>query len=566
MNRGYLSAVGGFRPRRFVFLALMIVAGFSVTSRSQTFEEKQPTLVSSKVQGIEVGSSFDSWKRHRETINAGAGDNSDRDHVVELSFLFRLIDDFDRLALVADPYYQDRRQLLVWRQQSARLKTHIATKSRPSPDAVDREITAHPDLRHEPQRWRLQDIFLRMPPEADERLRQKIWQAAEDLRRSLLDGVEDFGDVALRESESQTRLRRGKMGVVSLDRLSPTVAAVVKPLKQGELSPVFEVSGGLFLLRCTEVYPARDVPLEEIRRKVEKRLQQAAFEESWGRLESKILGYADPWRQVRRVPVSAPDELVVATARSAAGDRGPITAGSLRAMLGGPDKIAVADDDGLDSMIRRWVALVGKSELAQKLGICDDESFQDTVYWITRELEAAMALSAVVAEAIEPPTDHEVRTAFGAMASPPRLAERIRFEMATLPIRSELPRDLYCKANELGDAATRGELSFSEVVALLNPHVDVSDSGWVTMGQVFGLGLNAESTLHRLEEGSTSSWVQEGRRFLLFHMLGREPERSLTFEEARVGIEARLMSAKRKKTEESVRARIIREVSTEVER
>src|SRR5690606_30339141 len=110
-----------------------------------------------------------------------------------------------------------------------------------------------------PARWRLRNLFIARPadagPEEVERRRELI----DALHQRLTQG-EDFGSLARTHSESQTRIRDGRLGFVTLDRLEPTVAAAVRDLDQGALSPVIETTDGWTILLAEGVVPAGPRP------------------------------------------------------------------------------------------------------------------------------------------------------------------------------------------------------------------------------------------------------------------------------------------------------------------
>jgi hypothetical protein len=84
---------------------------------------------------------------------------------------------------------------------------------------------------------------------------------------------EDFGSLATRYSESETRLMQGKLGWIRRGRLPKKLEAVVFSLGENEISDPVPAPGGAMLLRVTEVLEERQFPLEDVRRPIETRLR-----------------------------------------------------------------------------------------------------------------------------------------------------------------------------------------------------------------------------------------------------------------------------------------------------
>ncbi len=148
--------------------------------------------------------------------------------------------------------------------------------------AIDAYYEEHKDQFAVPGRLALWNIYKRDVDGDKEATNEFLLQ----LRQRYLDG-ENFGTLAREYSESETRLRDGRVGSYAQGELPEGLAKVAFSLEDDGISEPQRVSDGAVLLHVTDVVEATTVPREEasgriesilISRKVEENLRAAVAE------------------------------------------------------------------------------------------------------------------------------------------------------------------------------------------------------------------------------------------------------------------------------------------------
>lgn len=101
------------------------------------------------------------------------------------------------------------------------------------------------------------------------------------LRERVLQG-EDFGAVAVAESQGPSAAQGGELGTFKPGELDPSFEKPAFALKKGELSPVLENPAGLHLLQVTEIEEVVGADAERLKATIRAELQQAAMERQLG--------------------------------------------------------------------------------------------------------------------------------------------------------------------------------------------------------------------------------------------------------------------------------------------
>lgn len=136
---------------------------------------------------------------------------------------------------------------------------------------IDEVLERKPDAFVRPRRFALSNIFLSYSgPGRD---KANVHRRIQALRNRVLSG-ESFSSLAETESESQSRFRGGKLGLVKLDELPADVARVVGVLRVGELSPIIDSAGGLAIYFCERIDEPLIHPPEVVREKVRAALYE----------------------------------------------------------------------------------------------------------------------------------------------------------------------------------------------------------------------------------------------------------------------------------------------------
>jgi peptidyl-prolyl cis-trans isomerase D len=137
---------------------------------------------------------------------------------------------------------------------------------------------AHIEEFSSPEELRLRHILLRVPPGAEESVRQEKKKTLEGLRERIAKG-EDFAELAKTYSEDvSSKEQGGDLGYVQRGKLMPELEGVAFGLKPGEVSGIVSSSHGLHLLKVEDYRASKVQPLDEVQEKIRQTLND---EKAW---------------------------------------------------------------------------------------------------------------------------------------------------------------------------------------------------------------------------------------------------------------------------------------------
>lgn len=453
-----------------------------------------------------------------------------------------LADEARQSGLAANPELAIRlegEELAQWRGV---LQRHLRDSIEIPAAEVDEYLEAHRADLQRPRRVRLWNLFKRVPEGASSEAREAVRREAEALRERLLAG-EDFQALAASASDSQTRVRGGRMGAVPPGTLRPEIEAVAFGLAAGEISPVIETPDGFTILRCHGIVEASTTSEAEGRRLIREAMERWRFKEEWPALLEEL---------ATRTAVEIDTAMLTRPAAAGAdvvarGVSGALTRGDLEALAAGSVGATARLEDA-EAIVRRHFTAVELRRHAIGLGLELDEAARAALAHRQERLLAEAALERRVEASYRPPTVDELRTFFE--SRPGRFARpvsyrlgllRFAFEDATLPAAT--------RAAEAASREARSAAGFEAVALRLarEPTVTVRpDTGWLPRRRVAGLGPALLETVEGLVPGTTSEAVLQDRALWVVRLHGFEPSRPLAFEAA--AAEARsLLEVERRK-------------------
>jgi len=458
--------------------------------------------VASYRTGAVTRTELDEWRRFLDFDRRRTAERPGGELIEELVVLEVLEARFAAAGLDRDPDYRAERRQLERSLAARELRRWVVRGALLSEAELRAAYEADPERWHRPRKWRLENVFKRFPADGDEEERRRLRREMAAIRERIVAGA-DFGAVARRESESETRLRGGRMGRVTLDELAPEVAELVAGLEEGDLSPVIETPEGLTLLRCTERLEPRRRSFEEVRDRIERSLEKERVAAAWEALDRRLLAGLDP---------------------------------------------AVDGEEAL---------LAARAAEAERLGLLTSERYRVVLEGRTRELRARTALEAEASRRVAEPTEDELRALYDARRERLKRPERAHLRSLQVPIDPALPAELYERIRRYGEALAAGEMSFEAAAEKLHPDARLEDLGWKTEKQWWLMGRNVQRELEELGPGESSRVAQEGRTLYLLHVVDREPERPLTFEEARPLLRESLRTVRLRRATAVLRAEIL---------
>jgi len=126
----------------------------------------------------------------------------------------------------------------------------------------------------EPEKRRVQRIFL--PFENSEK--KDILEKSSEIKERL-DKGEDFGKLAGEYSKDDQAANSGDWGYFEWKQLAPEEQDTIQELTEKQVSDPIELEGGVSFLRVSEILPATQLPLEDVKERIEIILRDNKAEE-----------------------------------------------------------------------------------------------------------------------------------------------------------------------------------------------------------------------------------------------------------------------------------------------
>lgn len=366
------------------------------------------------------------------------------------------------------------------------------------------------------RRWRLANLFKRVPRDASPAERERIRDEVEALRREIEAGA-DFATLARTESDSTTAVRGGRLGTTTLESLRPELREAVAEMGPGDLSDVLETADGFTLLLCLGVVsPATPAP---------KPPDPGGL--AWSRWASEARA-AMTVTPVDPLPCAGEGRTVLA--RWSRGEaQGAWTVDDLRAELGlaAESPLPAACAPALERLAERqatWLRADAEGLL--------DEAYRRRVDWQDLGLRAELERRTLVAALERDPTEAELVALFASQKDRLRTVERVRLRALELDLEAA-SESLAERFVQVATAAPEPARSLAEWAEQLGPPVRLVELGWLDPSGLYDLGRSGEEAVGRLAPGGRSGLTQERRQLRVYELIEREASRPLSFDEAR---------------------------------
>jgi len=139
------------------------------------------------------------------------------------------------------------------------------------------EVTAfyqqNPDKFQQSERVRASHILIRLPEKADEKVKQEARAKAADVLKQVTSG-QDFGSLAKQHSQDPgSAPSGGDLGYFQQGQMVGAFERAAFALKPGEVSDIVETPFGFHIIKVVDKQPARTVPIDEVRPRIEQFLQ-----------------------------------------------------------------------------------------------------------------------------------------------------------------------------------------------------------------------------------------------------------------------------------------------------
>jgi peptidyl-prolyl cis-trans isomerase C len=130
----------------------------------------------------------------------------------------------------------------------------------------------NPNLFQQPEQVKASHILIKVAPNAEESQKKQARKKIEAIQKKVRKG-EDFGSLAKANSEDSTAQREGDLGYFIRGQMVKPFEDAAFALKVGEVSGIVETQFGYHLIKLTDKKPAKTIPYEEIRVRLEQHLK-----------------------------------------------------------------------------------------------------------------------------------------------------------------------------------------------------------------------------------------------------------------------------------------------------
>ena len=153
------------------------------------------------------------------------------------------------------------------------LETEVGPKAAVKPEAVDAFYKENPDKFQQPEQVHASHIQIRAAKDADAATKAKARAKAEQILEQAKSG-KDFATLAKQNSEDPgSAANGGDLGFFAPGQMVPQFNDVAFKLKPGAISDVVETDFGYHIIKVLERQPARTVPLDEARERIQQYLE-----------------------------------------------------------------------------------------------------------------------------------------------------------------------------------------------------------------------------------------------------------------------------------------------------
>jgi len=154
-------------------------------------------------------------------------------------------------------------------------RTIAGERAKISEEEIQAYYQEHKDRFRQPERIRVRQILILLPPNAGPEKEAKAKKMAEEVLAKVKAG-EDFAELAKTNSEGPTAGRGGDLGYFSRGRMVPEFEEAAFSLKEvGDTSGLIRSKFGFHIIELTGRQPARELALDGVRDRIVRQLESA---------------------------------------------------------------------------------------------------------------------------------------------------------------------------------------------------------------------------------------------------------------------------------------------------
>lgn len=168
---------------------------------------------------------------------------------------------------------------LVRARESALTESYLESVSRvpagyPSDAEVQSAYEAAKASLIVPKSYRLAQIFIALPKDADQARTEKVKAKADVLQKKLKEKGADFATIAASDSEeTASKSRGGEIGWLAESQIQPEIRERLPRLTIGAVTEAVKLADGWHILKVLEVKDAHTAPLEQVKDQLVIRLR-----------------------------------------------------------------------------------------------------------------------------------------------------------------------------------------------------------------------------------------------------------------------------------------------------
>lgn len=496
-------------------------------------------------------------------LGTGSGTAPDLSSAVEAIVLRRsLLGDLDELPESARTLCSELGTVAAAGVAAESLKRAVADESMPNEAAKRAYFEANRESFRRPKRWRLRNVFVRVPPgtpAADRAAaRERLAQALNEVTTE-----DEFVDLARSMSDSPTASRGGRIGFVSASQLLPEVAAALEALEPGQVSTIIGTEDGFTALYCSEIEPAGDPSFTDAEPSITGRLQRDAFSASWSELDRSIRERTAPRVFLKAVSSGSDTDTVLAIRGSDGSIRLSRVTYLHRIAADSLSDPSLWSDAEHTAALLDIALLLGRADEAGRRNLLSDDEILNRAGWQAAQATAECVLEFEARSMVEPPTDAEIAAWYreheGTFVEP----ATHDIELLRVDIGPPSPQAQFRELQQLAAGIKDGTTDLPGIAERLRSEgqeVQVERLEDLTAFAVESLGRNLAAVVAATAVGEVGGPTQEGNQLILVRVLGREPARQLTLQEATPKIRRRLEDLGLRKAKQTISADMLAEL------
>lgn len=518
-------------PCLLIFGALL--AGIAACARAP---ETNGPLVATYRDGVVTAADYDLWVEARKLSQPP---EDPRTEIEQLVVVRALAESAIAHGLDRQPDLAFQVQLIEDRSLKTAFDRRKAESVTIPTEEIDAVIAANPDAFSRPRRVRLYNIFKRLEPGATEGDREQLRHRMEEIRHKLVEGG-DFEEVALAESDSETRYRGGRMGVIGQGELPPAIDTIVMNMAKGEISQVFESAEGLTLLKCGGVFDAEKASPEEIRSKTSANLLRIRRRENHQqRTQATLRNSGLEIEMKRAVDPSTDGDDVIARFGAHALTRAQldliVSARRPTNRRSVPLNEAVVQDS-----VEMFVVTVLTAQSARDSDM-DNDALLAGIHIQEQRALATEELRRRVDKRLVEPTDAEINSYFETHRNQYQHPMEVDLMMIGFSLTEGMAQKVHADAREALAAIDSAAMSFEDAARSYSD-ADTRDSPIVTLTprQLASYGGSVGIAVRGLAPGQVSRIIRQDDQLWIVKLVDRRQPRPLAFDEVRDLVRRRL--------------------------